>query len=92
MGTREKWLLAILTGIFLTQAGVLIYGVNLCARVQPQTGINSVCPKLGERYDNTFNTMIATTLALLTGGAVASVSKPRAKPAPKPTPPPPGRQ
>ena len=88
MGTREKWLLAMLTGVFLVQAGILIHGVNLCARVKPEVDINSVCPKLGERYDNTFNTMIATTLALLTGGAVATVSKPRATP----KPPPPGRQ
>lgn len=88
MGTREKWLLGILTGIFCVQAGILIYGVNLCSRVNPQKSVNTVCPKLGERYDNTFNTMIATTLALLTGGAVATMSKPKSKP----TPPPPGRQ
>ena len=77
MGTREKWLLGLLTGVFLTQAGTLLYGVHLCSRLKPETEINLVCPKLGERYDNTFNTMIATTLALLTGGAVAStVRKP----------------
>lgn len=92
MGTREKWLLGLLTGVFITQAGTLLYGVHLCSRIQPELEVNLVCPKLGERYDNTFNTMIATTLALLTGGAVASVSKPRARTASKPTPPPPGRQ
>ena len=28
------------------------------------------CPKLGDRYEQTFNVMIATTLALLTGQAI----------------------
>jgi hypothetical protein len=33
------------------------------------------CPELGKRYENTVNVMVATTLALLTGGAVVSATK-----------------
>ena len=33
-------------------------------------GIES-CPNIGERYDQTFNVMVATTLALLTGSALS---------------------
>ena len=84
MCSREKWLLALLTGVFFVQAGTLLYGVNLCARVKPEAEVTAICPKLGERYDNTFNTMIATTLALLTGGAVASAATVRKPPARKP--------
>lgn len=85
MSGREKWLLAILTGVFVVQASTLVYGVHICstAKIPIQT-----CPKLGERFDNTFATMIATTLALLTGSAVAATSKPRTT---KPKAPPPGR-
>lgn len=72
MGAREKWLLSILTGIFIAQATVLIYGVSTCAQIRPQVEIAEVCPQLGERFDSTFATMIATTLALLTGSAVAT--------------------
>ena len=89
METREKWLLAILTGVFLVQAGTLIYGVHLCSKVKPDEDVSIVCPRLGERFDNTFGTMIATTLALLTGSAVAATNKPTTS---KPNPPPPGRK
>lgn len=89
MTSREKWLLAILTGVFVVQASTLVYGVHICSTVRPKLDINTVCPRLGERFDNTFGTMIATTLALLTGSAVAATTKPRTT---KPKPPPPGRQ
>lgn len=84
MAGREKWLLAILTGVFVVQAGTLIYGVHLCSKVKPDEDVSIVCPRLGERFDNTFGTMIATTLALLTGSAVSAATKPKT--------PPPGRQ
>ena len=88
MNTREKWLLAILTGVFVVQAGTLIYGVHLCSKVKPDEDVSIVCPRLGERFDNTFGTMIATTLALLTGSAVAAkVTEPK-KPKDLKSPPP----
>ena len=87
MTTREKWLLSILTGVFAIQAGTLVYGIHLCSKVRPDEDISVVCPRLGERFDNTFGTMIATTLALLTASGVATTKK-----LSTPKPPPPGRQ
>lgn len=90
MNIREKWLLTLLTGVFAIQAGTLLYGVNACSKLDTKD-IPLVCPKLGERYDATFSTMIATTLALLTGSSIASAVKPKAAPKPKPIIPPVGR-
>ena len=87
MSTREKWLLAILTGIFVVQASVLVYGVSLCSKVKPQTEITKVCPELGKRFETTFATMIATTLALLTGSAITATTKRTTTSKPKPLPP-----
>ena len=55
-----------LAGIFAFQAGTFGFGVYWCAN---NGGIQS-CPNLGARYEQTFNVMIATTLALLTGSAL----------------------
>lgn len=70
---KEKFLLYLLGGIFAFQAAVFGTGLFFCAR----NGGLSTCPKIGERYEQTFNVMIATTLALLTGSAVAGVSQKR---------------
>ena len=70
---KEKFLLYLLGGIFAFQAAVFGAGLFFCAR----TGGLSTCPKIGERYEQTFNVMIATTLALLTGSAVANVNQKR---------------
>ena len=64
---KEKFLLYMLAGIFTFQAGVLGMGLFYCAK---NGGIKS-CPKIGERYEQTFNVMVATTLALLTGSALS---------------------
>lgn len=90
MTTREKWLLRMLTGIFVIQASVLIYAVGVCTALTPKQQISEVCPELGERFDLTFSTMIATTLALLTGSTLAVASS-KSKPEPY-KPPKPGRQ
>ena len=72
---REKFLLLLLASIFAYQATVFAYGVYSCTRVMPKTAIKEVCPELGTRYDQTFSVMIATTLALLTTGAVAGAAQ-----------------
>ena len=61
---RERFLLYMLGAIFAFQAGIFGLGLFWCAR---GGGLKS-CPKIGERYEATFNVMIATTLALLTAG------------------------
>jgi len=55
-----------LEGIFTFQAGVFGFGTYYCAN----NGGIQACPELGDRYEQTFNVMIATTLALLTGSAL----------------------
>jgi len=74
---REKFLLLLLASIFAYQASVFTFGVWSCTRVMPKTAIKEVCPDLGTRYDQTFSVMIATTLALLTGGAAVNFSQRR---------------
>jgi hypothetical protein len=64
--SKEKLLLYMLAGIFIFQATLFGVGFYFCAT---NGGLGN-CPKIGERYEQTFNVMIATTLALLTGSAL----------------------
>ena len=64
---KQSFLLKLLAGIFVFQAGIFSFGVIYCAR---NGGIEE-CPTIGNRYEQTFNVMIATTLALLTGSAIS---------------------
>ena len=64
--SKERFLLYMLAGIFTFQAGVFGFGLYKCT----QNGGLQACPNLGDRYEQTFNVMIATTLALLTGSAL----------------------
>lgn len=82
MSARDKWLYSILTGIFVVQASTFVYGFTQCTKVSPNTAITQVCPQLGERFETTFATMIATTLALLTGNEVIKRTPTKPKPLP----------
>ena len=62
---ERRFLLWLLTGIFTVQAGVFGAGLFICA----EEGLAN-CPELGDRYEQTFSIMVATTLALLTGGTI----------------------
>jgi len=79
MQLRERWLLSILTGVFLVQSSVLVYGVAKCFDDPKPI---QTCPQLGERFEQTFNGMIATTLALLTGATVATATRRTSTPKP----------
>ena len=68
---KEKYLLFLLGAIFAFQGAVFGTGLFFCA----QGDAAKQCPKIGERYEQTFSVMIATTLALLTGSAVAGATK-----------------
>ena len=65
--SRERFLLYMLAGIFTFQAGVFAFGIGWCAR----NGGVTTCPDVTKTYEQTFNVMIATTLALLTGSAIS---------------------
>ena len=43
-------------------------GLYYCAN---NDGLDS-CPKIGDRYEQTFNVMVATVLALMTGSALSN--------------------
>ena len=64
--SKERFLLWMLAGIFTFQAGVFGFGLYKCT----ENGGLQACPNLGDRYEQTFNVTIATTLALLTGSAL----------------------
>ena len=64
--SKERFLLYLLSAIFAFQIGVFGAGFFFCAR----NGGLKACPQIGDRYDQTFSVMIATTLALLTGQAI----------------------
>ena len=68
---REKFLLYMLAGIFIWQAAIFTFGTIGCFQI----GGKAACPDLGDRYENTVNVMVATTLALLGAGAVASATQ-----------------
>ena len=63
---KARFLLYMLAGIFAIQATIFGYGIHYCAR----NGGLKTCPEIGTHYTQTFNVMIATTLALLTGSAL----------------------
>ena len=65
---RQNFLLKMLAGIFIVQASVLAWGIGWCAK----NGGLKTCPDVTTTYEQTFNVMIATTLALLTGTAISS--------------------
>ena len=63
---KEKFLLYMLAGIFIFQASIFSAGFYMCS----QNGGLQSCPEIGERYENTFTTMTAVVLALLTGSVI----------------------
>lgn len=63
---RQSFLLKLLAGIIAFQAFVFSVALIFCSR---NGGLKN-CPELGDRYEQTFNIMITTTLALLTGNSV----------------------
>ena len=69
---RERFLLYMLAGIFIWQAALFTGGVIGCFRSVGK----DACPNLGDRYENTAGIMVATTLALLGAGAVATQRRP----------------
>jgi len=69
---KERYLLVLLSAVFAFQAALLGTGLVFCAR----NGGLDKCPSIGDRYEQTFGVMIATTLALLGGAAAAGAKKP----------------
>ena len=70
--SKERFLLRMLAALFVFQIGTFGAGFIYCAR---SGGLKS-CPDIGDRYENTFNVAIATTLALITGSTIKNDAKP----------------
>jgi hypothetical protein len=64
--SKEAFLLRLLAGIFIVQASFFGVGMHYCIN---NGGLKS-CPKIKESYEQTFNVMLATTLALLSSSAI----------------------
>ena len=64
MSTRERFLLTILSGIFLFQCLIFVQGFYYCSKAP------DLCPDLGQRYDQTFTGMTAAVIGLLAGSAM----------------------
>ena len=67
---KERFLLYLLGGIFVFQGTLFTYAFYKCTTIRPEVEIRQICPDIGDRYEATFNLMVATTLALLTGSAI----------------------
>lgn len=63
---RERFLLYVLASIFGCQIAIFGVAVGYCVN----NGGLKTCPNINESYEKTFNVMIATTLALLTGASI----------------------
>ena len=59
-----------LASIFTYQAGIFAFGIYKCSQITPTADIKTVCPEIGQRYDETFTLMITSVIALLTGTAI----------------------
>ena len=64
MNGREKYLLTLLSGIFIFQGLIFVQGFYYCSKA-PKS-----CPELGARYDSTFSSMTAAVIGLLAGSAM----------------------
>jgi len=64
--STKRFLLWMLASIFGIQAGIFGVGVYYCIN----NGGLQTCPDISNTYEKTFNVMIATTLALLTGSSL----------------------
>ena len=64
MSAREKFLLTILSGIFIFQGLIFVQGFYYCSKAP------ELCPELGARYDSTFSSMTAAVIGLLAGSAM----------------------
>ena len=65
---KESFLLKLLAVIFAAQIGLLTFEMHRCFESEHPL---QECPQVENTYEKTFNVIIATTLALLTGSAIS---------------------
>jgi len=61
-----------LASVFAVQIFVILISFKTCGDLAREQSItpNSICPNLGDRFESTTTTMIATVLSLLVGKSV----------------------
>ena len=65
---KQWFLLKLLAAVFAAQISLLGFEMVRCFNSEHPL---QECPKVEATYENTFNVIIATTLALLTGTAIS---------------------
>ena len=68
---KQAFLLRLLAGVFACQISLLAYEMFRCFQAEHPL---AECPQVEQHAEKTFNVMIATTLALLTGSAMSKNS------------------
>ena len=68
MNRRESFLLWLLAGLLLWQAGTFTYGMHVCAQLSHDTH-HPVCPQIGDRFESFMQTSLGAVLGLLAGAA-----------------------
>ena len=67
---QRVFLLRVLVGIFIAEAGFLAFAFWKCSTPIPGTPVPVIaerCPSIGQRTQELFGVAVATTLSLLTG-------------------------
>ena len=67
---QRVFLLRVLVGIFIAEAGFLAFAFWKCSIVIPGKPVPLIaerCPNIGQRTQELFGVAVATTLSLLTG-------------------------
>lgn len=68
MSRRESFLLWMLAGLLLWQAGIFSYGVHVCAQLSHENH-KQVCPELSKNFESFVQTSLGAVLGLLAGSA-----------------------
>ena len=67
---RERFLLRAIAGLFAVQFLIFLIGLAACIEQNQRSSTGPVCSNYGEHLQRTFETALATTLALLGGSSI----------------------
>jgi hypothetical protein len=72
---RERFLLRAVAGVFIAQFALYAAGLGGCFWLGLQRRLGPVCSSYAENLQQTFETAVGTSLALLGGGSIASARR-----------------
>ena len=67
---KDRFLLRSVAVIFAVQFLIFLIGLAACIEQNQRSSTGPVCSNYGEHLQRTFETALATTLALLGGGSI----------------------